>query len=348
MNCNICVKECAFLQKYGTPGAICKRFLSGENSVDSPVFECNLCCLCCEVCPKDLKVSEAFLEIRTIIQSQSKPANAVSIHLEHKAICAYEKRGGSSLYSLHRFPKESDAVFFPGCTLAATRSATTQKTYEYLQQIEPGCGFILDCCAKPSHDLGLTDSFSVTFTKLVDKLKAGGVKKIYTACPSCYVTFKSYAPELETRTVYEVLAGNPPTQVGNVAEQLTIHDTCITRYESVIHDSVRSLIRSTGAEIVEAKHNRQKAICCGEGGAAAFVAPEITDSWKSIRKEEADGKRVITYCAGCSSTLDESLQSTHLLDLLFDQDKALKGKEQKTKTPFTYLKRILLKNRLKS
>lgn len=347
VNCNICVKECAFLQKYGTPGAICKRYLSGERSVDSPVFECNLCSLCGEVCPKDLKVSAAFLEIRSAIQTESKPANAVSIHTRHTTICAYEKRGGSPLFALHQFPLKSDAVFFPGCTLAATRSGITQKTYEYIQKIEPGCGIILDCCAKPSDDLGLTDRFRTLFTKLVDRLKAGGVKKIYTACPSCYVTFKTHAPEFDTLTVYELLAANPPAQPVIVTEKVTVHDTCITRHESEIHDSVRSLIRSTGAEVSEVTHSREKTICCGEGGSAAFVAPEITDNWKSIRKEEAGRKRVITYCAGCSSTFGKELQTTHLLDLLFNRKKALKGREQQTKTPLTYLYRILLKIRLR-
>jgi Fe-S oxidoreductase len=148
--------------------------------------------------------------------------------------------------------------------------------------------------------------------------------------------------------VYEVLADNPPPMTGRCAEDVVIHDPCTTRGFPRIHDAVRTLVALTGARIKEMPHNRETTLCCGEGGAAAFIAPELTGKWKKTRHAEAGGSRIITYCAGCSSTFDTSLWTTHLLDLLFDHDRALTGDEQKTRPPFTYLNRLRLKWRMKS
>lgn len=345
VNCCICIKECAFLQQYGTPGKICDSFMADKNEAESPVFECNLCGLCDVVCPKDLQVSSAFLEIRRTIQKRGQSGEPTSsAYRQHKRICAYEKSGTSQLLTLHHFPDGCDTVFFPGCALAGTRSSTTKKTYNYLQTIDPTCGIVLDCCGKPSHDLGLTGRFRELFPRLLDKLKKNGITTIITACPSCYVTFSEYAPEFTVCTIYEELAANPPQVENYCTEIMTIHDTCMTRHVADIHQAVRKLVAFTGAEIEEAEHNREKAICCGEGAAAACVAPNITQSWKDIRNKESAEKRVITYCAGCSSAIGGTLQTTHLLDLLFDTVNALQGKEQRTRTPFTYLMRFLLKS----
>jgi Fe-S oxidoreductase len=343
VNCHICVRECGFLTLHGTPGEICDRHRSRDLQ-NSPVFACNLCGLCNTVCPKTLDITSAFLDLRRQIQQagQHTPAT-VSSDSRHKSICSYEKAGCSTLFSLHHLPPGCDTVFFPGCTLTATRSSVTQRTYSHLQSIYPNCGIVLDCCGKPSHDLGLEGTFQPLFSRLKSRLEAGGVKKIITACPSCHVTFEKYFPECTTRTIYEELAENPPPLPGGLQEIVTVHDTCTSRNTPVIHESVRTLLSTTGTLITEGKHNREKALCCGEGAAASFIAPEVTAGWKNTRTREANGYRVITYCAGCSSILGKDLQTTHLLDLLFDYERAIAGKEQNTRSPFTYFRRLLFK-----
>lgn len=349
VSCNLCVQECAFLQKYGTPGTLCNAFLSETRKGDSPVFACNLCGLCQAVCPGNLDCPAAFLEIRRTLQKDIPlSAKNKSVHNRHKPLCSYEARGTSPLFSLYLFPERCDSVFFPGCTLAATRSNVTQSVYDYCKKLDPTLGIVLDCCTKPSHDLGLHGNFEKSLVQLTDHLKINNIKRIFTACPSCYATFKAYAGGFETCSIYEWLAENPPPPPVNefFAETVAIHDTCATRSVTKIHDAVRTLVTGTGAGLKEMKHNRDRAICCGEGAAAAFIAPAIAAGWRTIRKNEASGKRVITYCAGCSNTLGKEVPTTHLLDLLFDPKNAIQGKEKIAKAPFTYVNRLLLKNRL--
>lgn len=342
-SCNICVKECGFLQENGTPGEICDRFLQGHQPDKTLPYQCNLCGLCQAVCPKKLDSAEAFLQMRRAIHKSSG-----EILPAHSALCKYESIGSSPLFSLHQLPLSCDTIFFPGCALSATRSETTFKIYQFLKTVIPTIGIVLDCCTKPSHDLGREEHFNKMFSGLISRLKEKGVKKIITACPSCFVTFSSYGQEFGVTTLYEELAKNSPAFKTSLLETVSIHDTCVTRNRPKLHDAVRKLVIYTGAEISEVAHSKGRAICCGEGAGAAFVVPTITAEWKAIRKEENSCDRVITYCAGCSHTLGKDVVTTHLLDLLFNTKKAMLRREQKTRSPFTYLRRLLLKLKLKN
>ena len=77
------------------------------------------------------------------------------------------------------------------------------------------------------------------------------------------------------------------------------------------------------------------------------MAPDITDQWAEERAEQAAGRQVITYCAGCVHYLSGQMAIFHLVDLLLEPEKALSGKVPISRSPFTYLNRLLMKFRLK-
>lgn len=342
VHCGICVKECKFLQVNGTPGKINSAYNEQKNGSGLHLsYSCNLCGLCDAVCPLKLQCSQSFLDIR-----RKEAAQNVKVHKKHKSICNYVKIGSSKLFSLDLLPAGCDTVFFPGCTLSATRASTTEKTYKYLQQHIKNLGIVLDCCSKPTRDLGRGREFQHLYGRLVERIQNKGVKKIISGCPSCFVTFKEYSPDLEVEMVYETLANHLPEISLDEPITYALHDACATRYDDEIHESVRYLTRSCGLELYEMTHSRRKAICCGEGGAAMFVSPDIAGNWKDIRGNEVNGNKVITYCAGCSSRFGKSFDNTHLLDLLFFPQLSVIGKEKIRKAPFTYMSRYRLKKRL--
>ena len=124
--CDRCVKECAFLKRYGNPGVIAGNYLTGPPD-ERIWFECSLCGLCTSVCPKDLNPSKAFLDMRRrVFEAKGK------VRPEHKGILAYEKKGLSRRYTLYKLPKGCSAVFFPGCTFAGTRAKRTQEVFTWL------------------------------------------------------------------------------------------------------------------------------------------------------------------------------------------------------------------------
>ncbi len=340
VECDVCVKECAFLQKYGNPKQIAKGFFE-ESQDGSNAYECSLCSLCTSVCPKGLDPSKAFLEMRTKVY-----ANTGKVLKKHKGIMAYEKRGLSKRYSLYKIPEKCKTVFFPGCTFAGTRAKRTEQTFSWLKKIIPDIAIVLACCSKPSHDLGRKDFFDKNFSMLESYFVKNGVEKIITACPNCYKVFSRYFKGLKTVSVYEILAKQNFITDKRISGCVTIHDPCVTRFRTDIHDSVRKLIEKSGLKVKEMEHCRQKTICCGEGGSVFSVAPEFASNWQRIRKKEAGNNRIITYCAGCCNLLGKSVQTDHILDLLFEPEKTMNCSVKKTTSPFTYLSRINLKKKL--
>ena len=77
------------------------------------------------------------------------------------------------------------------------------------------------------------------------------------------------------------------------------------------------------------------------------VAAELSKNCAEIRKKEANGRRIITYCAGCVHYLGRETPTSHLLDLLLQPEATLQGKVKTARSPFTYWNRLKLKWRLK-
>jgi Fe-S oxidoreductase len=341
VNCGVCVKECAFLQEYGSPQDLAVNWLANKGTDNQQLpFECSLCGLCHGVCPKDLDPSAMFLGMRR--ELTGKGGGRLR---QHKTIRAYEKRGSSSLFSWFHFPEHCHTVLFPGCALSGSRPQTFSRLLHLLQESIPDIGIVLDCCTKPSHDLGDTAHFETMFGELCRILLDHSVKKVLVACPSCYRIFKECGVGLEVQTVYEELAQLNDFS-GNVQTEVTVHDPCSVRFASEVQQSARDLLQQQGITIREMKHNRTKAFCCGEGGSAGFVRPEFAKSWTEKRLQEAESDPIVSYCAGCTHFLGASTTTHHLLDLVFFPGAVLDGKQKVSKAPFTYWNRFRLKQDL--
>jgi Fe-S oxidoreductase len=182
------------------------------------------------------------------------------------------------------------------------------------------------------------------FNEMCNYLSEHNIKKVLTACPSCHAIFNEYAVTLKSQSVYELLAQEDWQQkYAETPNAVTVQDSCVVRFNSHIHGAVRRLIQARGVHHEEMKHHGKKTLCCGEGGGAHFVAPELTSQWGETRRIEAKDKKIITYCAGCANFLGKVVKTAHVLDLIFDPIGTMQGKAKVVKSPLTYFKRLLLK-----
>ncbi len=339
--CDFCLRDCAFLRKYGNPGRIANAYNPSDKVSLALPFECNLCGLCSSVCPEKLDLNTMFLEMRR--EAVDRDGGGFP---EHSVITRYEKTGTSRRFTLYRLPEGCDTVFFPGCAIAGSRPDGVRKVFASLQRTIPTLGIVFDCCMKPSHDLGREAYFLAMFNEMRDYLIGQGVRRVLTACPNCHLMFGAYGEGLTTGSIYEALAdGDIP--IGRVSGTVTIHDPCSIRKAPGIHAAVRKLVGRAGLAIEEMPHSGAASICCGEGGAVGFLAPELSEGWRNLRHSEADGRRMVTYCAACTSVLGKEGSCSHVIDILFDAENALAGKAKVSKAPFTYLNRLLLKREFK-
>jgi len=335
--CGVCVNECGFLKLYGSPLDISRSYDPEDPKKNVICFECSLCGLCTAICPEGLNPQALFLEMR-----REAFERGYGTFAEHKRLIGYERTGMSRRFSWYGVPEGCTTIFFPGCALPGTRPAATLAVYEKLKEAIPTLGLVMDCCTKPSHDLGRQQHFLEMFGEMTAWLEAHGVQRILVACPNCYKVFSEYAAQFQTETVYEALAGIIPdcTSVGYSSAPVTIHDPCVVRFASAPQAAVRTLIAGAGCTTEEMSHTRTTALCCGEGGTVGAVAPDLANDWGERRVVEAAGRQVITYCAGCANHLGKRLKVSHLLDVIFATPKPSSGL-------MTYLNRLRLKSRFK-
>ncbi len=340
--CGVCQQDCAFLRTYGTPDELAQSYDPSDLTSQSLPFKCSLCRLCAVRCPVKLNPAALFLEMR-----REKMRRDPLDYPGHAGLLAYEKRGTSRRFTYYAIPEHCDTVFFPGCTLAGTRSETTLKIYEHLKRHIPALGIVLDCCLKISHDLGREEYFHAMFGEMRDFLIKSGVKKVMVACPNCHRIFHAYGGGLTAGTIYEVLDEHPLPAEEKVPGRVVVHDPCPLRFSPDVHAAVRSLIAKQGLTVEEMTHHGVDTYCCGEGGSVAALSPALAEKWREGQRKEAAGRMVITYCAGCTNRLDGTIPASHVVDLLCEPEATMAGKVRTAKAPFTYLNRLKLKRQLK-
>jgi len=340
-NCGRCVKECAFLRKYGTPGYIADTFEGADTKIASRPFECSLCGLCTTLCPERLDLDGLFLEMR-----REAVDRGFGDFPEHSPLLNYERLGTSRRFTLYRLPRGCTTVFFPGCSLSGTRPDGVNRLFSLLQQGDPGLGIVFDCCMKPSHCLGREQYTNAMFGEMNNWLVQQGVKEVLVACPNCQVMFTSLGRGVKVRTVWEALAGSG-VQPERVSGTITVHDPCVIRNAVPVHQAVRTLLRRQGVMVEEMPHFGITTVCCGKGGGVDMLNPDLAASWGELRKSEAAGRRIITYCAGCVQALGGETPTSHLLDLLLEPELTLAGTVKGAAAPFTYLNRLRLKRAFK-
>lgn len=320
--CRTCMEECEFLKRNASsPKRLAEGFKDGS-LLSTPLlpYLCNLCGLCERVCPEGLNIGKMCLSMRFQLANEG-----LAPLPQHRRVIAEQEWVTSDAFAL-TLPDPStskcERFFFPGCSLSARSPGIVIKTLEYLQKNLPGTGIILGCCGAPTHDLGDQNQFKEIIDGVTARMDRFGASELIIACPECYSTFAQNAPHLTLKSVYEIIADHGLPEVGKAGGNKTfaIHDSCKTRYEDEIQDSIRILVKDLGYDIEEMKYSRDMTRCCGMGGMVPFVDLGL---WHTIAKKRASETPhdIITYCAGCQAALASTGKPTvHILDLLFSTE----------------------------
>jgi len=334
--CGLCVDECAFLKKYGTPKKIVTGYNPENNEIGIIPYECSLCGLCSAVCPEGLDIRGLFMNMR-----RKLVIRGIAPLRKHKALLQYEKTGMSRPFTFYALPEGCKELLFPGCAFAGTRPGLTRKLFHLLEDIIPGIGIALDCCGRISDDLGCQEFAWAMLAELQDYLLSHGVENVIVVCPNCYGMFRKYADGLNVRMVYEVLPDVPfMERLHN--KTYVIHDPCSMRNYSGLHERIRQLFSTAAVSFKDMAHTKEKTLCCGNGAGVKFISPEFAETWLDKTAIEASGGSVLTYCAGCVEMMETRMNCTHVLDVLLNPEKpSVYG--LMSKPPFNYVNRLLLK-----
>ncbi|MDR3763898.1 MAG: heterodisulfide reductase-related iron-sulfur binding cluster [Acidobacteriota bacterium] len=325
-SCMECVKTCEYLKEYGSyPKRYVREIYNnlcivmGTRNLNKMINSCSLCGLCEVRCPEHVSMAEICLDARqTMVETQKMPVSAHEFALRDMAFSASDSFAMARHQPGH---SSSAALFFPGCQLSASSPEHVQSCYEFLCASEPGgIGLVLGCCGAPALWAGRKDLFDASMQQLEATWTRMGKPRIITACSSCFRTLKEAKPEIQVQSLWphlnheELLRGK-----GNDnSTPYAIHDPCSTRGVEEVEGGARDLLRGMGVLPLEL-NPRGETTCCGYGGLACFVNPELTA--RTIQRRAAESTAdFITYCAMCrDSFARQGKRALHVLDLIFPE-----------------------------
>jgi len=318
-SCDRCVRDCEFLAHHcNSPRDLARRVAAGIDGHLETVYSCNVCGLCATLCPVDLDTGELMLAAR-----REAVRRGLAPLPEHRQIRRELHAGLSRTFSLAAAApgrRKAKRLFFTGCELPATSPEQTRLLYEHLLRHDPRIGVLMVCCGVPAEILGLEDESASARDQITEAMEELGAEELIAACPQCQELLRERYPTVRVSSTWEILAETwDPTQRFD-ALRLAVHDPCRSRNHPEVHAAIRTLVRTSGAEIIETEYSHERTRCCGSGGKIENTDPEL---FAKIAARAAGQTELpmVTYCTGCRSALrDAGRETIHILDLLMTRN----------------------------
>jgi len=218
-------------------------------------------------------------------------------------------------------PNQKNVVWVTGC-YSAKQCNEGLTSYNILQYIVPNGDFaaIGDmeyCCGLPNLRVGDLEGAETDGRRFVDDAKKFRPNKVVTGCVACLWMYKraypwlniSFMPQHYSQFLADNLSKLKPLFRNRVDMAVTIQDPC--RFGRQCEDpyafeAPRRVLREiAGLELVEMKHNREDALCCGDMTRFQGGEPGVYEAIAMMRVEEAKetgAEAIVTLCGGCMAS----------------------------------------------
>jgi len=334
ISCGLCDPVCPSLRAGGRSHfagpmdlAICVSRDPTELGVSPDPFRSVLCEACDRACPEGVPV----VEIITYMRAKTRETHPESLPPFYRKAQENLSETGN-VFGAPRpsaMPSQARILYWRGCRESRSIAKGGQSAGMRLLDLF-GIKFqavVEDCCGGLPAQMGLDWDTS----KALERISAVGADILVTNCPLCLRTIEKALPELRARHVLSVVADK--INSGAIREfplrgaKVAYHDPCLLGRALGIYDMPREIIAGLGGELIRMPREREDAPCCGAGGAAPEVDPDLALRMARDRVEEALASNVstlLTACDECASQLalavrpGESLKALTIADVILN------------------------------
>jgi Fe-S oxidoreductase len=309
---------------------------------DDRLWTCINCLQCNQVCPAGVDYSSLTTAVRVEARRLGQAAlctHGEAIHVWMRMMTRPELKQNrlewlepNLKYQMSNV--KGDTLYFAGCAphydalfapLGVKGTQVAQASVRILNAlgIEPLVLADERCCG---HDLlweGDIDGFHALARLNADMIHASGVKRIVSSCPECVralkVDYPAHGIKLNVEVIHlaELVAGsNLKFQISNLKfEKVTFHDPCRLGRHLGIYDAPRKVLEGLGYKVVEMRHARRNATCCGTNGWTHCDAANKAIQVQRLREAKATGAEVmVTACLKCQIHFKCALMDEQLKD----------------------------------
>ncbi len=297
------------------------------------LYQCLECSHCLTWCLPEIDIASIVEATRRrIVESGTQPEEllrmATSVRTNHNPF--EESHSERNSWINTKTTSGESVIYFAGCTASYREQSIAEST---LSVLTSGLGYnvlVSDdewCCGSPLFRTGHYDIGLESARHNVDLLNSMNAECIIVSCPGCLRVLTQDYPEnglelnkpvfhisqvLEDRL--EVLSGR------TINGTATFHDPCHLGRHCSIYDPPRNIIKHLlDGGLVEMEHNRDDAMCCGNGAGLRTLFPDKAKEIGTERVEQAirtEADFLITACPFCKNLLEaQSMGRIEVLDL---------------------------------
>ena len=223
---------------------------------------------------------------------------------------------------------EPEILFWVGCAGSFDDRAKkiTKSFVRLLNKAEVSFGVLgteESCTGDPAKRAGNEFLFQMQAVSNIEVLNSYNIKKIVTTCPHCFNTIKNEYPSLggSYDVIHHTQLLNQLIKDGRIkvekdlykGKKITFHDPCYLGRANKEYTAPRSLINSVKADLKEMKSCKEKALCCGAGGAQMFKESEQGNQEINIKRTKqainTNAKIIAAGCPFCNTMLSDGIKS---------------------------------------
>lgn len=326
----------------GKNGAHSGKQMVGEVITDEVLWDCTTCRACMQECPVFIEHVPKIIKMRrhlAMAESRFEPevqrlfdnleASGNPWRLPRIERGAWAK--GLGVQTMAEAP-EVEYLYWVGC--AASHDERNMKVAKALASLlqRAGVKFAIlgaeeTCTGDSARRAGNEYLFQTLAQQNIETLNRYGVKKIIASCPHCFNTLKSEYPQLggnyevihHSQFLRELVEAGKLTPSKELAGIVAYHDPCYLGRYNEVFDQPRDVLRSIpGLDVREVPgHNRDRAMCCGGGGARVFMEEHRGKRINHIRVQqvmEAQPQTIATACPYCIIMLEDGARAKGVYD----------------------------------